>query len=176
MVPMRCYADMLREMKRALFLDRDGVINRERGAHTVRLEEFEILPGVPEAVSAANAAGWTVIVITNQSGIDLGLYDHAALDRMHGYLHDVLQANGTHVADILYCPHHPTKGRCLCRKPGSLLLERAAARHGTDPAFSIMIGDKQRDVEAAMAAGVRGVLMDANSSLLDQLRFERVIP
>lgn len=163
-------------MNRALFLDRDGVINRERGAHTTRLADFEILPDVPEAIAAANAAGWTVIVITNQSGIDLGLYDHGELERMHRYLHDVLGANGALVADILYCPHHPDKGRCLCRKPGSLLLERGAGRHGVDLTASVMVGDRERDVEAARGAGVRGILMDANSSLMDQLRRDRLIP
>ena len=63
--------------QRGLYLDRDGVINRERGAHTTCLEDFEVLPDVPEAIALANAAGWTVIVITNQSGIQLGLYDEA---------------------------------------------------------------------------------------------------
>ena len=76
---------------KGLFLDRDGVINRERGAHTCKLSDFEILPGVPEAIAEANAAGWTVVVITNQSGIDLGLYDHQEVDRMHDYLHDMLR-------------------------------------------------------------------------------------
>lgn len=162
-------------MNKALFLDRDGVINRERGAHTVRLGDFEILPGIPEAIAAANGAGWKVIIITNQSGIDLGLYDHVELDRMHSYLHDMLRDHGTQLADILYCPHHPTQGRCLCRKPGSLLLERGAARHGADLRASVMIGDKDRDIEAAEAVGVRGILVAANRSLMDALRINRLI-
>jgi D-glycero-D-manno-heptose 1,7-bisphosphate phosphatase len=162
-------------MNKALFLDRDGVINRERGAHTVRLADFELLPGIPAAIAAANRAGWKVIIITNQSGIDLGLYDHAELDRMHRYLHDMLRDHGTQVADILYCPHHPTKGRCLCRKPGSLLLERGAARHATDPRASIMIGDKERDIQAAHAAGVKGILVEPNTALMDCLRTNGLI-
>lgn len=162
-------------MGKALFLDRDGVINRERGAHTVRLADFEILPIVPEAIKAANASGWTVIIITNQSGIDLDLYDHTELDRMHRYLHDMLHDQGTQVADILYCPHHPTKGRCLCRKPGALLLQRGAARHGADLTASVMIGDRDRDVEAAHAAGARGILVEPNASLMDCLRTNGLI-
>lgn len=157
-------------MYKGLFLDRDGVINREHGSHTTRFEDFDILPGVPEAIAAANAVGWIVVVITNQSGIDLGLYDHDALDRMHRYLHDMLLRHGTQVTDIFYCPHHPSHGRCLCRKPGSLLLERAAARHGLDPGASVMIGDRERDVEAAVAAGVRGILVPANTVLMETLR------
>lgn len=162
-------------MNKALFLDRDGVINRERGAHTVRLADFEILPGVPEAIATAERAGWVVIIITNQSGIDLGLYDHAELDRMHRYLHDMLRDHGTRVADILYCPHHPTRGRCLCRKPGSLLLERGAARHQVDLSTSVMIGDKDRDIRSAHAAGARGILVDANTPLMEVLRINQLI-
>lgn len=157
-------------MHKGLYLDRDGVINRELGTHTTRLEDFEILPGVPEAIAAANAAGWMVVVITNQSGIDLGLYDHEVVERMHHYLHDMLRQHGTSVAEVFYCPHHPQHGRCLCRKPGSLLLQRAAARHGIDPALSVMIGDRERDVQAAEAIGARGILVQANTSLMETLR------
>ncbi len=157
-------------MRKGLFLDRDGVINRERGAHTVRLGDFEILPDVPQAIAEANTAGWTVVVITNQSGIDLGMYDHAELDRMHRYLHDMLQDHGAHVADVLYCPHHPSKGKCLCRKPGSLLLERGLARHDLKASTSIMIGDRDRDMEAAAASGIRGILVPPNASLFNTLR------
>ncbi len=163
-------------MGKGLFLDRDGVINRELGAHTVRLADFEVLPGVPQAIAAANAAGWTVVVITNQSGIGLGLYDHAELDRMHRYLHDMLRDLGAHIDDILYCPHHPTLGKCLCRKPGSLLLERGAARHAMDLSLSVMVGDRDRDMEAAAAVGVRGILVAPNASLIDTLRTHRCIP
>ena len=162
--------------KKGLFLDRDGVINRERGAHTVRLADFEVLPDGPQAIAAAVRAGWVVVVITNQSGIDLGLYDRAEVERMHRYLGDMLRDQDTAVADVLYCPHHPSVGKCLCRKPGSLLLERAMARHGMDPASSLMIGDRDRDVEAATRAGVRGILVAPNASLLETLRTHGLIP
>ncbi|HNR54002.1 MAG TPA: HAD-IIIA family hydrolase [Flavobacteriales bacterium] len=157
-------------MKKGLFLDRDGVINRELGTHTTSLADFDILPGTPEAITAAVAAGWVVVVITNQSGIGLGMYDHAAVAAMHERLRSVLRDAGTEVADILYCPHHPQQGRCLCRKPGSLLLERAAARHGIDLAASVMIGDRQRDVDAANGAGARGILVAPDRDLMDTLR------
>ena len=135
-------------LRPAVFLDRDGVINRERDAHTWRLEDFEVLPGVPEAVKALRSAGYEVVVITNQSGIGLGLYDHAAVEEVHRYLHDMFVAYGAQVTAIYYCPHHPSGGKCLCRKPGGLLLERAIARFGIDASRSVMIGDRQRDVDA----------------------------
>lgn len=156
-------------MRAAVFLDRDGVINRERGEHTWRMEDFEVLPGVPEAIAALQASGRAVVVITNQSGIGLGLYTAADVERLHARLAEVLAAAGTRVDDILYCPHHPTQGRCLCRKPGSLLIERALARHHLDPARSVMIGDRERDVQAAETAGVRGILVPSNTPLLPLL-------
>jgi len=162
-------------MKKGLFLDRDGVINRERGAHTVRLADLEVLPDVPLAIALAIAAGWTVVVITNQSGIQLGLYDHVELDRIHRYLHNMLHEHGAHLADLFYCPHHPAQGKCLCRKPGSLLLERAAARNGIQLDASVMIGDRDRDMEAAKAVAVRGILIESNASLLSTLRTHALI-
>ena len=159
----------------ALFLDRDGVINRERGMHTWRLEEFEILPDVAEAVRAARAAGLLVIVVTNQSGIGLGLYGHADVERIHAYLHRQLALQGAQLDAVYYCPHHPEQGRCLCRKPGSLMIERALARYGINPATSLMVGDKQRDLDSAAAVGVRGLLVEANRSLLPVLKNEGII-
>jgi D-glycero-D-manno-heptose 1,7-bisphosphate phosphatase len=152
-------------MRPGLFLDRDGVINRERGEHTWRMADFELLPGVAEAVRSAAGAGYAVAVITNQSGIGLGLYGHPEVTALHERLESELAASSARIDLILYCPHHPSKGKCLCRKPGSLLLERAMARLGIEPARSVMIGDRERDVQAAGSAGVRGVLVPANGDL-----------
>lgn len=153
----------------ALFLDRDGVINRERGEHTWRPEDFEVLPGVAEALNAVRAKGLLVVVVTNQSGIGLGLYGHGDVERLHAYLQGRLARQGARLDAVYYCPHHPSQGRCLCRKPGSLLLERALARFHIDPARSLMVGDRPRDVEAAGAAGVRGVLVPPNQPLMPVL-------
>ncbi|MBK9175570.1 MAG: HAD family hydrolase [Flavobacteriales bacterium] len=156
----------------ALFLDRDGVINRERGEHTWRLEDFEVLPDVVPALRLAVASGYALVVITNQSGIGLGLHGHAEVAAVHAHLRDVLAHEGVHLDEILYCPHHPSGGKCLCRKPGSLLLERAIVRQDLNPARSVMIGDRDRDIAAADAVGVRGVLVDSNSSLLNAVKRE----
>ncbi len=152
---------------KAIFLDRDGVINRERGTHTWRMADFEILPGLPAALRQLQDTGWKLVVITNQSGIALGMYTAADVERLHGYLHAMLAESGVKLTDILYCPHHPEVGRCLCRKPGSLLLEKACARHGIDPARSVMVGDRDRDVQAARAIGMAGVLVASNTPLID---------
>lgn len=159
----------------AIFLDRDGVIVRERGEHTWRMEDFEILPTVADSLKAIRAAGKLSVLITNQSGIGLGLYGHAEVERLHAYLHAHLAQQGAAIDAVYYCPHHPSQGRCLCRKPGSLLLERAIARYGIDPSASVMIGDRDRDVEAAEAVRVRGILVEANAPLMDVLRTHALI-
>lgn len=159
----------------AIFLDRDGVVVQERGEHTWRMEDFVILPTVPDALKAIRAAGMFSVLITNQSGIGLGLYGHAEVERLHGYLHAHLARQGAAIDAVYYCPHHPTQGRCLCRKPGSLLLERAIARYGIDPASSVMIGDRDRDVEAAIAVGARGILVEANAPLMEVLKTHALI-
>jgi len=152
-------------LRKAVFLDRDGVLNRERGEHTWRMQDFEVLPGVPEALRRLHDAGWMLVVVSNQSGIGLGLYGHAEVEALHGYLHDRLAEQGVALDAVYYCPHHPTKGRCLCRKPGGLLLEKAMARFGIEAGRSWFIGDRERDVEAARAVGVRPVLVPSNAPL-----------
>ncbi len=163
------------EGRAALFLDRDGVINRERGSHTWKLEDFEILPDVAKAVAAAHAAGLCIIVVTNQSGIGLGLYGHADVERLHTYLHRQLALQGAQLDAVYYCPHHPSQGRCLCRKPAGLLFERAVARFGIDPSRSLMVGDRQRDLNASSTVGMRGVLVPADQPLLPLLKMEGLI-
>jgi D-glycero-D-manno-heptose 1,7-bisphosphate phosphatase len=114
-------------------------------------------------------------MVTNQSGIGLGLYGHAEVERLHAYLHAHLASNGAAIDAVYYCPHHPTEGRCLCRKPGSLLLERAIARYDIQVSASAMIGDRDRDVLSAEAVGVRGILVEPNAPLLDVLKVHALI-
>ena len=161
--------------KGALFLDRDGVVNRERGMHTWRVEDLEVLPEVADAVKAAHAADLLVVVITNQSGIALGLYGHADVAKAHAYLHRQLAQQGARLDAVYYCPHHPDHGRCLCRKPSGLLFERALARFNIDPKRSVMVGDKQRDVDAAKTVGVHGILVEANAPLYHTLKIEAIL-
>jgi D-glycero-D-manno-heptose 1,7-bisphosphate phosphatase len=103
------------------------------------------------------------------------LYGKAEVERLHDYLHAQLAAQGAAIDAVYYCPHHPSQGRCLCRKPGSLLLERAIARHGIDASSSVMIGDRERDIEAAAAVGVKGILVEPNTSLLQIMRQNDIV-
>jgi D-glycero-D-manno-heptose 1,7-bisphosphate phosphatase len=135
-----------------------------------------LLTTVVQAVKELTAQGSAVVVITNQSGIGLGLYHHEEVARLHDYLHAQLAAIGVQLTAVYYCPHHPSKGKCLCRKPGSLLLERAIARYDIDPTRSVMIGDRDRDVLAAQGAGVPGIRVEANAPLYEVLRENRILP
>ncbi len=153
-------------MNKAVFLDRDGVINRERGQHTWKIEDFEILPDLIEALKTFSKKGFLLIIITNQSGISKGLYGHEEVRSLHDYLNEELSKHGLELNEIYYCPHHENSGRCLCRKPNSLMLEKAIARFDIDTSQSIFIGDKERDIKAGEKVGVKGILIEANTSLL----------
>ena len=158
-------------LRPCLFLDRDGVINHDPGDYTKNLSEFTILPTVMEALTLAKDAGFEVVLITNQGGLAKGLYTHEDVADIHAHLKDVCEENGTPILDIFYSPHHPSTGKSLSRKPGSLMVERACAKHQLDPSRSWMVGDKQRDLDAASPVGVRGVLIEPNAPLLDAVNF-----
>lgn len=155
---------MMNELsKKALFLDRDGVINHDPGDYTKSLQEFEVLPGVLETLRQWHMAGYLLIVITNQGGLGKGLYRPEDVDAIHQYFNGLCIAHGFEISAFYYCPHYPDfQGKCLCRKPGSLMIEKAIHRFGINPAESLIFGDRQRDLDAAAAAGVRGVLIPTN--------------
>lgn len=151
-------------MNKAVFLDRDGVLNKELGAYVTRLEDFEVLDHVPQNLHRLQDAGYLLIVITNQGGIAKQLYTEETLAQMHTHLKEVLLEHGVKLDAIYHCPHHPDFGECLCRKPKSLLVEKAIGKFCIDPISSWFVGDKQRDMQAAEGAGVRGLLIDANAN------------
>jgi D-glycero-D-manno-heptose 1,7-bisphosphate phosphatase len=138
-----------------VFLDRDGVLNQKpaRGEYITSVEEFALLPGVADAVTALNRSGRKVVVVTNQRGIALGLYTQSELDRIHGYLKTQLALRGGHLDAIYVCPHDA--GQCNCRKPLTGLFEQAFRDFpGATPEGSIMVGDSLRDVEAGLRFGM----------------------
>ncbi len=152
-------------MNKAVFLDRDGVLNRELGDYTTCVEDFEILPDVFDALKILQERGFLLIVITNQGGIAKGRYSLDDLDKMHTYFVDECKKNGITITDIFFSPHHEIYTKSLSRKPGSLMLERALARYRIDPSKSYMIGDSARDIEAANRINIRGLMIPSNSSI-----------
>lgn len=151
-------------MNKAIFLDRDGVINVERG-FTYRLEDFVILPDVIEVLQLFQQKGYLLIIVSNQSGIAKELYKQSDVEILHNYLVKELSDHNITLSEIYYCVHHPDISRCICRKPDSLFVEKALARFNIDPTKSYFIGDKERDTEAAEKAGVKGILIESNISL-----------
>ena len=143
----------------AAFLDRDGTLIEDPG-YLHRPEEVRLLPGAAGAVARLNAAGYAVVVVTNQSGIARGLNDVAAYEAVQRRLADLLAGAGARLDGAYYCPLHPDyTGPCTCRKPGVRLFEEAARALGIDLRRSWFVGDKVSDVAPARALGGRGILI-----------------
>jgi D-glycero-D-manno-heptose 1,7-bisphosphate phosphatase len=158
-------------LKKTAFLDRDGIINLEIGEYISKPEMFALNPGAISFFKYLIQHDFQLIVITNQGGIAKGLYSHETLAEIHLKMVSQLAAHQITLTDIFYCPHHPDFGLCLCRKPLGLLIEKAAVMHQSDLSKSFMIGDKERDKEAATAAGILGITVPSNSDLAGQLDF-----
>lgn len=144
--------------KTAVFLDRDGVINRDRGDYVRSWEEFEFLPGALNALRLLATGPHRIIVVSNQSAIGRGLVSREAVDAIHDRMVEAVRAGGGRIDAIYYCPHSP-EADCPCRKPRPGLLLRAARELDIDLRGSWLIGDDLRDLESAVAAGVRPVLV-----------------
>lgn len=144
-------------MRRAIFLDRDGTINREVN-YLSDPGEFELLPGAAEAIAGWNAGGWVVVVVTNQSGVGRGYFDGETLERIHETMRAALAANQAHVDAIYFCTHRP-EDDCICRKPRVELFRRAAAELKVDLQGSFFIGDKWTDVMPASELGGHAILL-----------------
>ncbi len=152
-------------MKKAIFLDRDGVINHDPGDYTTSITEFTILPDVIPALVQWSEKGYIIVVITNQGGIAKERYTFDDFYEIDDYMKSKFLEAGVAYVETYFCPHHDAISHCLCRKPHSGMIEKAIAKHGIDPDQSVMIGDKWRDLEAAQGAGVKGIKIDVNQSL-----------
>jgi len=157
------------EKNKAVFLDRDGVLNREMGDYVRRVEDFEVLDNF-ETLKTLQDRGYLLIVATNQGGLAKGWYSEDELAKMHSQLKKMYAEYGVQFTDIFYCPHHPDfTGDCDCRKPKPGLLLRGIEKYNLDPSKSYFIGDRERDMEAAAAAGVNGILVDSDQPLSEIL-------
>jgi D-glycero-D-manno-heptose 1,7-bisphosphate phosphatase len=155
---------------KAVFLDRDGVLNQEMGDYVRRFEDFHVLDNF-DALKTLQDRGYMLLVATNQGGLAKGWYTEEELAKMHNHLKTVYAEHGVVITDFFYCPHHPNfTGDCDCRKPKPGLLLKGIAKYNIDPALSYFIGDRERDVEAGTLAGVKGILIDSDqpiSTVLD---------
>ncbi|MEJ7780513.1 MAG: HAD family hydrolase [Daejeonella sp.] len=153
-------------MNKAVFLDRDGVLNKELGDYVCRVEDFHVLEHNFEPLKELQNRGYLLIVITNQGGLAKGWYSPETLSMMHNHLKSTYAAQGITITEVYFCNHHPQyNGNCLCRKPGSLMLEKAIARFNINASASYFIGDRERDVMAGEAAEVKGILIDSDQPI-----------
>ncbi len=157
-------AKNLKNKQKAIFLDRDGTINKYVGFLT-DINEFELLDGVADAIQMINESGYLAIVVTNQPVIARGEVSVGELQEIHNKMETLLGQSGAYIDDIFYCPHHPHKGyegerpeykiECECRKPKPGMLFAAAEKYNIDLSESWMIGDGENDIEAGKNAGCK---------------------
>ena len=154
---------------KAVFLDRDGTIARDVH-YCRRVEDFELLPTIPEAIKLLNANNFKVIVITNQSGIARGYFTEETLARIHKKMEEELAEYGSCLDAIYYCPHHPDDG-CECRKPKTALFLQAAKDFDINLSHSFVVGDMQMDIDAGRVLDCQTVLVTTGpkggSALID---------
>jgi D-glycero-D-manno-heptose 1,7-bisphosphate phosphatase len=152
-------------VNRAIFLDRDGVINQRpvEGEYITRWEDFHILPGVAESISLLNRAGFRVIVITNQRCVAKHQITEAALQEMHRRMLEVLSAQGATLDAVYYCPHDHEPA-CQCRKPQPGMILEAAQAWSIDLKASWMIGDSSSDIEAGRRAGCKTIYISGKTA------------
>ncbi|MGD9056938.1 MAG: D-glycero-beta-D-manno-heptose 1,7-bisphosphate 7-phosphatase [Desulfobacterales bacterium] len=139
-------------LKKVVFLDRDGTINQDSADYIKNWSEFVFLPRSIEAMRDLTAAGFTIIVITNQSAIPRKLISPAELENIHTKLKAAVRSGGGNISNIFFCPHMPTDG-CNCRKPLPGLIIQAQEKYQIDLAASVMVGDSAKDIECAHNAG-----------------------
>ena len=143
------------EKKPALFLDRDGVVNIEKN-YLHKKEDFEFIDGIFDVCRYYEQKGFQLFVVTNQSGIARGYYTEDDFSKLTHWMTEAFASEGIYITKVYHCPHHPEhSGACECRKPKPGMLLQAEHDFGVDFAHSIMIGDSERDIEAAHAVGIK---------------------
>lgn len=160
-------------MNKVVFLDRDGVVNEERGEYTWRIEDFRLTQGLKGFLQEVLQRGYLVIIISNQGCIGKQVCTLADVEKAHQYLYEELKKENLDIHDLYFCPHHPATGKCLCRKPGSVMLEKAIARYEADVKLSYFIGDTDRDIEAGNKVNLNTIMIQPNEDLkkyLDRIK------
>lgn len=157
-------------MNKAVFLDRDGTINVEKH-YLYKEKDFEFLPGVIKGLKMLQAAGFLLIIITNQSGIGRGYYTENDYWKLTSFMCNELKIWGVYLSDIFYCPHHPNamlsqyRIKCNCRKPQTGLFRTAVEKWNIDLARSWALGDKERDCSICMESECKGIILNKRNIL-----------
>ena len=162
-------------MNKALFLDRDGVINIEKN-YLYKVDEFEFIDGVFELCKHYQDLGYLIIIVTNQSGIARGYYTEDDFSILSSWMIDEFKKHGIEIANVYHCPHHPDiSGKCSCRKPEPGMILDAAKKFDIDLEQSILVGDKERDIEAALNAGIKSTYLYTPHEIVKQSKATKII-
>ncbi len=159
-------------MSKAVFLDRDGVINHEIGDYVYKIEDFKFNTGLFTALRLLQEYDYKLIIVSNQGGIAKGIYLHSDVYKIHNFMLQKMLDEGIKIDDVYFCPHHHTISPCLCRKPNSMIIEKAIAKHNIDASKSFLIGDNERDILAGEKVGVKGILIEANANILPVVKMD----
>jgi len=162
-------------VRNVIFLDRDGVINNNSLYYVYKPQDVVFNDGVFETLNILQQKGFEYIVISNQSGISKGIYSKHDVEKVHDFMIQEFEKHGIKILEFYYCTHHPDVENCLCRKPQTLLVEKAVARFNINKAQSYFVGDKQTDLETALNYGITPVLIEPNSNLktiIGKIKFE----
>jgi D-glycero-D-manno-heptose 1,7-bisphosphate phosphatase len=157
---------MMRNNQKTIFLDRDGVINKEVG-YLYKIEDFAFIQGVFKACKYFQDLGYKLIIITNQSGIARGYYSEEDFHTMTKWMIEQFNAQNIDILDVFFCPHGPDS-TCQCRKPRPGMLLEAQDKYNIDIKNSWMIGDKEADVGAANAAGIDNTILVKSGHIIDE--------
>ena len=153
--------------KKIVFLDRDGVINKEVG-YLYKIEDFDFISGVFEACLYFQLLGYQIIIVTNQSGIGRGYYNENDFHQITEWMLEQFRKNNIEILDVFFCPHTPDS-ICDCRKPKPGMFNQANNKHDIDMKNSWMIGDKEADIKAANAAGIQHTVLVKSGHAIDEI-------
>lgn len=143
---------MKRKQQKALFLDRDGVINIDNG-YVYKIDDFEFIKGIFDLIKKFIHRGYIIFIVTNQSGIGREYYSSSDFEKLTSWMLDTFKTQGISIESVHHCPHGP-KEKCLCRKPATGMVDAILAKHHIDLHSSWLIGDKQSDIDLAHNANI----------------------
>ena len=151
---------------KTIFLDRDGVINKEVG-YLHKIKDFKFIDGVFDACLYFQSIGYQLVIVTNQSGIGRGYYDEDAFHIVNNWMLSQFKNQGVSILDVFFCPHGP-ESNCNCRKPKPGMFNQANDKYGIDMKNSWMIGDKEADIKAANTAGIQNTVLVKSGHKIDE--------
>ena len=157
------------QKNKAVFLDRDGVINKKRDDYVKSVNEFVFLPNVMEAIKILNNNGFLAIIVTNQSAVNRGIISQNQLEEIHDYMLENFKKFGCNIDGIYFCPHRPDEN-CECRKPQPVLLQRAIEDFQISVSDSWLIGDNITDIQAAEKIGLKSIKINKDKDIMEAVK------